>query len=141
MVDSTGGRQSRRLSSRMLVLLALSAAACAESDLLVVQVNGEAAALTITVDYLEVNQLVGSAERLVLAVGDSVSLSATALNALGLVVGQVPVTWSSSDSSVVEITDAGLVRAVASGTAEILASADEVAASLATLVTETGVVR
>ncbi len=138
-VDVTGGRWSRRPLSWMMVLSVLSAAACAESDLVSVQVNNEVSALTIMVDYLGVNQVVSPVQQLVLEVGDSVSLSATALDALGVVVGHVPVAWSSSDSGVVEITNDGLVRAVAPGAAEILASAEGIGARVETVVKETDV--
>jgi len=52
----------------------------------------------------------------------------TGVNPLGLALGQVPVTWSSSDAGVLSVSVDGLLRAVAPGNAEITAQLDEMKA-------------
>ena len=113
-----------------VLLLSLLVAACGESDPVMVDVTGATSSLSITVEYLNATQPSGSADRLELAVGDSVLLSATGVNALGYALGQVAVTWSSSDASVMSVTTDGVLTAVAPGSAEITASVDEVSARL-----------
>lgn len=63
------------------------------------------------------------------ALGDTVRLSATAIDADGTVVPGVALSWSSDDPSVVTVTPDGLASAVGNGIAEIVASADEVSGS------------
>lgn len=95
-------------------------------------------ALSITVDYLAPGRPLDSPEQLVLEVGDSASLSATALNALGLALGDLAISWSSSDVLVADVTADGLVTALAPGVADISASVDDVSATLQTVVSGTG---
>ena len=73
---------------------------------------------------------------LVLEVGDTISLSAVALNPLGLAVPSGAVTWSSTNTSVAEIDAAGLVSAVGVGTAEIRAASGEAVTALPTVVSD-----
>jgi uncharacterized protein YjdB len=100
-------------------------AACGGTDLVMVDVNPTAAFLTITVDSFDGDGAPLPSTQLSLVVGDSAHLAATGLNALGLALGQVPVTWSSSDVSVMDVSADGLLRAVAPGVAEITAHLDE----------------
>lgn len=133
-VNSTRTRLSRPVSIRLLATLAPFMLACGESDAMMVGVSDVPETLSITVDYLAPGRQLDSPEQLVLEVGDSVSVSATALNALGLAIGDAAVTWLSSDAGVVDVTAGGLVTAIAAGVAEISASVDGVSTSLQTLV-------
>jgi hypothetical protein len=103
-------------------------AACGASETVGVVVNATAAVLTITVDSFDGDRTPLPSSELTLAVGDSAHLAVTGLNPLGLALGQVPVTWSSSDESVLSVSAGGLLRAVAPGSAEITAHLDEMKA-------------
>ena len=61
-----------------------------------------------------------------MALGDTVRLSAEALDANGYVVPDTEFTWQSGDTSIVAVDSAALVTAVANGSAEVTASAGEV---------------
>lgn len=56
------------------------------------------------------------------ALGDTARLAAAVSDRNGHAISEVPVNWTSTDSSVASVTDSGLVRAVAEGTATITAS-------------------
>lgn len=119
-----------------LVVAMAVGSACTDSGTTVGLVSTAAASLTITVADDAPGQPV-SGERVVLEVGDSLSLAVTATNALGLAVQSGAVTWSSSNASVADVSAAGLLRGVAPGTAGILASADGVTATLTAVVNDT----
>ena len=68
--------------------------------------------------------------------GATTQLSATAYDAKNATVPNVPFTWSSADSQVATVTDAGLVRAVDEGTVAITAEADSVAGVSSVVVTQ-----
>jgi hypothetical protein len=87
-----------------MLCLALAAAACGGSDPVMVDVAGVAQSLSITVDYLDGGPPAGATQQLELAVGDSVRLSASGMNALGFVLGDVAVAWSSSDVSILDVS-------------------------------------
>lgn len=108
----------------LLILSMPTLAACSATDTVMVAVNAEAAFLTITVDSFDGDRAPLPSTELTLTVGDSAYLSATGLNALGLALGQVPVSWSSSDDGVLSVSPEGLLRAVAPGNAEITAHLD-----------------
>ena len=129
-----GSRLGRRLSRGSLMVFTTFAVACAESATTIVSITGEATTLTITVSDLGSGQ---TTEPLALEMGDSVSLTATATNALGLSVAAEAVTWSSSDSSVADVGSTGLVKAVGQGRADIYAEVGGAAAVLPVLVNET----
>lgn len=116
------------------MVLTTLAVACAESDSTIVSITGVATTLTISVSDLGSSQ---AAQPLALEMGDSVSLTATATNALGLAVAVEAVTWSSSDFSVADVAATGLVRAVGPGSADICAEVSGAAAVLPVLVNDT----
>ena len=66
-------------------------------------------------------------------VGEMTTFTATARTAGGAVRGDVSISWSSSDTSVVTITSAGVATAVAAGTASIRAAAGGVTSSPVTI--------
>jgi hypothetical protein len=122
-------KRIRRHRIGCLVLLSIpTLAACGASETVGVVVNATAAVLTITVDSFDGDRTPLPSSELTLAVGDSAHLAVTGLNPLGLALGQVPVTWSSSDVSVLSVSAGGLLRAVAPGSAEITAHLDEMKA-------------
>lgn len=57
-----------------------------------------------------------------LAIGDSVSLTATAKDASGTVIPEAPITWSSNNTGVATVSATGVVTAVGGGTATITAT-------------------
>jgi len=69
-------------------------------------------------------------------VGGTATLGAIATNALGLIVGEVPASWSSSDPAVAEVSSSGVVTAKGSGAADVTAEYGDVSASLAVVVKE-----
>ncbi|MCY4543699.1 MAG: Ig-like domain-containing protein, partial [Gemmatimonadetes bacterium] len=68
-----------------------------------------------------------------LMVGEMVTFTATARTSGGALLGDVSVTWASSDTSIVTITSAGVATAVAAGTATVRATADGIASSPVTI--------
>jgi len=100
-------------------------------------VGGVVASLTITVDDHGVQTTPGSAAPLALEIGDTLALSATATNALGLAVSGVSPIWSSSASSIVAVSGTGVAKALAVGSAEVQATVDEVTAFVSVVVSDT----
>jgi hypothetical protein len=117
-------------------MLSTVANAC-ESTSTIVGVNDVAVDLTITVDEPGTNPMGAQVQALDLQVGQTVSLAAFATNALGLTVGAVAVTWSSSDNAVAGVNSTGVVTALGAGSASIYATAGGVSASLPVRVTAT----
>jgi hypothetical protein len=134
-----GLRVERPLRIAVLPLLALLTVAC-ESTSTIVGVNDVAADLTITVDEPGPGLPSSNVQTLSLDVGETASLVASARNALGLTIGTVAVQWSSSDYGVASVSVAGVVTAVASGTADIFATSGGVAARLPVVVAAPDVV-
>lgn len=124
------GLRGRRAMLLCAPLFAIVAAACGESST-IVQVNGVPADLSIVVadDAVDMGSA-AAVKTLELPVGESASLAASATNAVGLPLGTVAVTWTSSDPAVVTVTSDGTVTAVAPGTAQVEASAGEVTATV-----------
>jgi len=125
-----------RLTAKALgtALISVSALCCGVSDGVEVQVGGSTDTLTITV----INQNSVVVSTLNMVVGDSALLDATAANALGLSLGNVDPTWSSSSSSVATVSSTGVVRALAAGSTNIVASYGGVTATVPTTVTAGG---
>ena len=92
--------------------------------------TGTTARATATVTAVQVpDSIVLSAPRDSLAVGDSLQLSAEALDALGNPIADVTFAWSSSDTAILTVNQEGWVRARAAGSAEITAALEELSAS------------
>jgi uncharacterized protein YjdB len=77
-----------------------------------------------------------SQERLVLELGDTITLSAVAMNPLGLAVPGGQITWSSADTSVARVDAAGLVSAVGVGATDIRASVGDAVSSVPAAVSD-----
>ncbi len=129
-VDSVGRLTAKGTG---VALIAVTAMCCGNAgDSVVVQVNGSPDTLTIVV----VDQSAIVVEDLSLQAGDSAWLDATAINALGLSLGEITATWSSSDPAVASVSSAGVVHAVAPGSTNIVASYDGATATVPTIVTD-----
>ena len=86
-------------------------------------VTGSAA---VTVDQRPFEVSLSPGADTLMALGDTVRLSAEALDANGHVVPDTEFTWQSGDTSIVAVDSTALVTAVANGSAEVTASAGEV---------------
>ena len=86
-------------------------------------VTGSAA---VTVEQRPAEVRISPAADTLVALGDSVRLSAEALDANGHVVPETEFTWQSGDTSIVAVDSTALVTAVTNGSAEVTASAGEV---------------
>lgn len=117
-----------RLASSMLAVAALGS--CVASSA-ITGVNGAVDHLTISVD-----PPLTTGSGVTILVGESVTLSATAVNALGLPVGAVTVTWSSEDDAIVTVTADGVVEGVSAGSTKVFASAQGVTGSVTITVEE-----
>jgi len=118
----------------MALLGSLTFAACESTT--AVSVAGEfATSLSITASGTVPGE--GGAGPLLLELGDTVTVTATATNPLGLPVATGPITWSSSDTNVVEVDGSGLVSATGVGSAQIRAVAGEAASFLLAVVGDT----
>ena len=72
-----------------------------------------------------------------MAIGDTVQITATVLDQNGQLVAGAVVTWQSSDESVATVTPEGLVTAVGNGTAQITATAGNASATATVQVKDT----
>ena len=89
---------------------------------------------TITVTVARVSRvMVAPSSAQEMMVGAMMTFTAMARTAGGAIRDDVSITWSSSDTSVVTITSAGVATAVAAGTATIRAAADGVTSSPVTI--------
>lgn len=82
--------------------------------------------LTVVANQEEVAQVLVTAERSSLEVGEMLQLMAEARNVAGETITDQIFTWQSSDESVVTIDDTGLITAVGKGSSEIVARIGEV---------------
>jgi len=98
--------------------LALVVAGCAASDGLNPVVDDEPSAIRVSVEGSP-----NPPSELSMEVGDSLRLTGDVLNSIGQVMPEFDVTWSSGASGVVTVTSDGLVRAVGSGSTEVVAAA------------------
>jgi hypothetical protein len=128
---------SRRVGERTaLALLVALAAVCSESGTAITSVSGAVASLTITVESDGPSGMPGQGP-IAMEVGDSVTLSATATNAIGMAVSGVSATWSSSAPTVVQVSSAGVADALTAGEADIYASAEGPTATIHVVVSDT----
>ena len=133
------GRPRRAVTSAALVLLTVLGAACG-GDTAITGVGSTVASLTITADADGPGGTPAASGPIALRVGESVSLSATGTNALGLAVSGVTATWSSSAPSVVQVGSDGVATALAAGSADVYAVVDGVSAAVQIVVTDDSVV-
>lgn len=116
-----------------LMSLAALSAACVAEGTTVMEVNDFPANLSIVRVDGDPADPIGP---IVVEVGESVSLAAVATNAIGLAVGSVDGTWTSSDAGVATVTPDGVVTGVAAGTADITVAAQDLEATVALEVVE-----
>jgi hypothetical protein len=127
---------------KALILVALAGtagAACGVTDM-AVPVNTEPSSAVISVTPSGAGQQPVGASKLALVVGDSATLKATAVNALGFTVGGVSFIWSTQAPGVATVSGTGVVVGVAGGSTTVFATADGVTASVAVTVKDTAVV-
>ena len=130
------GTSHRGVTTTALALLTALGAACG-SETAIMGVGDAVASLTITSDTDGPGGAPAAAGPVTLEVGESVGLSATGTNALGLAVSGVPVTWSSSAPSVVHVGSDGVATALAAGSADVYAAVDGISATVRIVVTST----
>ena len=85
-----------------------------------------AGSAAVTVEQRPAEVRLSPAADTLVALGDSVRLSAEALDANGHVVPETEFIWQSGDTSIVAVDSTALVTAVTNGSAEVTASAGEV---------------
>jgi hypothetical protein len=129
-------RVGRYAALAMLAGIAVFASAC-DSTTVVTTVSDAVASLTITADHGGVTGGPAGGGPISMEVGDSVALSATATNALGLAVWGVAVTWSSSAPSVVQVGADGVADALSAGEADVYAATEGASASIHIVVSDT----
>lgn len=86
--------------------------------------EGKTASATITVTIIPVASVTVTPGSAALTVGQSASLSATAIDANGNVLSGRPVAWSSANTSVATVSSLGLVTATGAGSTTISASVE-----------------
>ena len=101
-----------------------------------VQGAGLSAAAAVTVAQQVSELRLAPASETFRALGDTLRLSAEALDATGNTVPDAAFTWSSSNESVVAVDESGLATAAGNGTATITANSGSVSGSAALTVTQ-----
>lgn len=124
--------RSWRGPSFLATLLAAGVMAACESATAIAVVKDVATSVSIT------SNVVNGASRdpLALELGDTITLSAMAMNPLGLAVPAAQVTWSSTDTDVAMVDASGLVRAVGVGVVDIRATTGDAASFLPAVVSD-----
>lgn len=125
----------RRAGALAALPLALLVGGCGGSDTAIAGVSDAIASLTITVE--SESGVPATGQSIVMDVGDSIELSATATNALGLAVSSASALWSSSAPTVVHVASDGVATALASGSADVQATIDELVATVRVVVNPT----
>lgn len=137
MRTAPGGAVGRAvLTGRLVLFLAIGGVGCANSDALITSLGTTPVSLAITVVPTESGGVQPTPQALELEIGESVALSATALDVIGQPVN-ASVQWTVSPPGVANVDAQGMVQAVGAGQAEITASMSGVAATLAVVVTGT----
>lgn len=88
-------------------------------------VDGVSGGVVVTVEVVPTAVQIGPETPTLVALGETVLLSATGVDALGNPVPIGPVTWSTADETVVLIAPNGLATAVSEGTVSVTATAEE----------------
>ncbi len=94
---------------------------------IVAEAGAAADTTTVTVEQVAASVRVEPRDTALAALGDSVSLTATVLDANDTPIEEPGVTWSSTDEAVATVSEEGVVTAEGNGTAGIVAAADEAA--------------
>lgn len=127
----------RKLWQAACAALCVGLVGACVGDTVVVEVNGEVDSLTILniVDSLAIREGTTPAitEELVLQVGDTAVLNATAFNPLGLAISIDAIDWLSTVPQVASV-NMGVVAALAPGNTNIVASVDGISALIPTTV-------
>lgn len=92
--------------------------------LIAASARGRDAFASVTVNPTPIGTIRVSAEHRSMLVGESVQLTAQALDSRGNVLSGRPITWSTSDASIASVTESGLVTAIAPGGTIITARAE-----------------
>jgi uncharacterized protein YjdB len=103
----------------------------------VAALDGKADTTSITVVAVPVGSVTLAPATASLTIGQSATLTATVKDANGAIVTDRPVTWTTSNVAVASVTQAGVVKALAAGTAIISATSDGNSGS-ATVTVEAG---
>lgn len=90
----------------------------------VAALDGKADTASITVVAVPVGSVTIAPTTASLTIGQSATLTATVKDANGAIVTDRPVTWTTSNAAVASVTQAGVVKALAAGTAIISATSD-----------------
>lgn len=132
-----GGAVVRLKHLRLMVLFVASAGfGCASSDSAILSLESTPVELSITVIPMESGEIMAAPTKLDLEVGQSATLSATAVDVLGQPVGNASVLWTSEDPAVASVDGDGVLSASVPGTTIILATVNGVEAELEVTVTE-----
>ena len=129
------GRPRRRVTTIVLALLTALATACG-TETAITGIGDAVASLTITADPDGPGGVAATSGPVETEVGETVALSATGTNALGLAVSSVSATWSSSAPGIVDVGADGVATALAAGSADVQATANDVTATIRIVVTD-----
>ena len=110
----------------------VSAAGNGATNITVTAGTTASASVAVTVEQVA-NAIVLSAPPDSLAVGDSIQMTAEALDALDNAIGDVALQWSSSDPAIATVDQEGWVRGRAGGSVEITVAAGTTASATATV--------
>jgi uncharacterized protein YjdB len=91
---------------------------------IVAALDGKADTASITVVAVPVGSVTVQPTTLSLSIGQGATLTATVKDVNGAVVTDRPVTWTTSNAAVASLTPAGVVKALATGTATISATSE-----------------
>lgn len=105
------------------------------SAVITATVEGVDGLATVVVNPAPVASVTVSPSSRTLTVGQTATLSATALDAAGNVIAGAPITWSSTNTAVATVSSGGVVSAVAAGSATILATSGTAVGTAAITVT------
>jgi YVTN family beta-propeller protein len=116
----------------------LVSAASNGSSTITATTEGIQGSALLTVAQSVASVSVAPASTTLVALGETVQLTASALDANGNAIHGKPIAWSSDDQSVATVTSSGLVTAVANGSVAITATADGNSAVATILVDQVG---
>ena len=112
----------------------LVAAVATGSTEVTAAVGGQRASATVIVEFHAVSIVLDRSELLFKALGDTATLTATAVDRTGRTGDATSIQWTSGDTTVAAVGPGGRVRAVGNGTASISATSGSVSAAAAVTV-------